>query len=195
VSQPARYLTWCTLLISKQGDNIQPWCTPFWILNHSVVSGLILTVASWPAYRFLRRKVRWSDIPISLRIFQSVVIHTVKGFSIVNEGEVYILWNSLAFSMIQLRFEIWSLVSLPFLNPDCTSGSSQFSYCRSLVWRILSITSLVYEIGTVVWYFEHILALSFFEIGMKTDLLQFCGHCCFPNLLAYWVQHFNNIIF
>ena len=30
----------------------------------------------------------WSGIPISLRIFQFVVIHTVKGFSIVNEADV-----------------------------------------------------------------------------------------------------------
>ena len=30
----------------------------------------------------------WSDIPISLRIFQFVVIHTVKGFSVVSEVEV-----------------------------------------------------------------------------------------------------------
>ena len=42
-------------------------------------------VASGPAYRFLRRQVRWPGIPISLRIFQFVVIHTIKGFSIVSE--------------------------------------------------------------------------------------------------------------
>ena len=30
----------------------------------------------------------WSAIPIYWRIFQFVVIHTVKGFSIVNETEV-----------------------------------------------------------------------------------------------------------
>ena len=30
----------------------------------------------------------WSRIPFSLRIFQFIVIHTVKGFSIVNETEV-----------------------------------------------------------------------------------------------------------
>ena len=35
---------------------------------------------------------------------------------------------------------IWSLVPLPFLNPSCTSGSSQFTYCWRLAWRILSIT-------------------------------------------------------
>ena len=38
------------------------------------------------AYRFPRGQVKWSGIPISLRIFQFVVIHTVKGFSIVNEA-------------------------------------------------------------------------------------------------------------
>ena len=47
-----------------------------------------LTVASSPAYRFLRRQVRWSGIPISLRIFQFVVIHTVKDFGVVNKVEV-----------------------------------------------------------------------------------------------------------
>ena len=34
------------------------------------------TVASWPAYRFLRRQVRWSNIPISLRIFHSLLWST-----------------------------------------------------------------------------------------------------------------------
>ena len=29
-----------------------------------------------------------SDSPISLRIFQFLVIHTVKGFSIINEAEI-----------------------------------------------------------------------------------------------------------
>ena len=32
---------------------------------------------------------------------------------------------------------IWSLVPLPFLNPAWTSGSSQFTYCWILAWRIL----------------------------------------------------------
>ena len=54
--------------LNEQGDNIQPWCTPFPIWNQSVVPCPVLTVASWPAYRFLRRQVRWSGIPISLRI-------------------------------------------------------------------------------------------------------------------------------
>ena len=49
--------------LNKQGDNIQPWHTPFPIWNQSIVPCLVLTVASWPAYRFLRRQVGWSVCP------------------------------------------------------------------------------------------------------------------------------------
>ena len=49
--------------LNKQVDNIQPWCTPFPIWNQSVVPCPVLSVASWPAYRFLKRQVRWSGIP------------------------------------------------------------------------------------------------------------------------------------
>ena len=50
-----------------------------------------------PAYRILRRQGKWSGIPFSLRIFQFVVIHTVKGFSIVSEAEVDVLLELLLF--------------------------------------------------------------------------------------------------
>ena len=56
--------------------------------KQSVVPCSVLTVASWPADRFLRRQVGWSSIPISFRIFQFVVIHRVKGFGVVNKAEV-----------------------------------------------------------------------------------------------------------
>ena len=42
--------------LNKQGENIQLWCTPFPIRNQSVVPCPVLTVASWSAYRFLRRQ-------------------------------------------------------------------------------------------------------------------------------------------
>ena len=58
--------------LNKQDDNIQSWCTPFPIWNQSIVPCPVLAVASWPAYRFLRRQVRWSGIPISFRIFHSL---------------------------------------------------------------------------------------------------------------------------
>ena len=86
-------------------------------------------------------------------------------------------WNSLTFSMIQRMLAIWSLVPLPFLKPAWTSGSSRFTYCWSLAWRILSITLLACEMSAIVQQFEHSLALPFFRIRMKTDLFQSCGHC------------------
>ena len=70
--------------LNKQGDNIQPWRTPFPIWNQSGVPCPFLTFAFWPAYRFLKRQVRWSGIPISFRI----VIHTVKGFGIANKAQI-----------------------------------------------------------------------------------------------------------
>ena len=69
-------MTYSACKLNKQGDSVQPWHTPFPILNQSVVPCLVLTVASWPAYKLLRRQVRWSGIPISLRIFHSLLWST-----------------------------------------------------------------------------------------------------------------------
>ena len=44
--------------LNKQSDNIQPWHIPFPIWNQSVVLCPVLTVASWPAYRFLKRQIK-----------------------------------------------------------------------------------------------------------------------------------------
>ena len=87
------------------------------------------------------------------------------------------LWNSPVFSMIHQMLAIWSLIPLLFLNPASTSGSSQFMYCWSLVWRILSITLLTCEMSAIVLWFELSLTLPFFGTEVKTDLFQSCGHC------------------
>ena len=63
-SSPAFLIKYSAFKINKQGDNIQPWRTPFPMWNQSVVQCPVLTVASWSAYRFLRRQVWWSAIPI-----------------------------------------------------------------------------------------------------------------------------------
>ena len=66
--------------LNKHGDKIRPWqYTPF--------PCPFLTVAGWPAYRFLRRQVRWSGISISWRIFHSLFWLTLSKFSIVNKAE------------------------------------------------------------------------------------------------------------
>ena len=63
-----------------------------------------------------------------------------QDFGIVNKAEVDVFLDSFVFLMIQQMLAIWSLVPLPFLNPAWTSGSSWFTYCWSLAWRILYIT-------------------------------------------------------
>ena len=57
-SCPKFHMIYSAYKLNKQGDNIQPWRTPFPIWNQSVVPCPVLTVASWPAYRFLKRQVR-----------------------------------------------------------------------------------------------------------------------------------------
>ena len=78
VIHPVQDFAWFTLHINlnKHSENLQPWCTPFPILNQSVFLCLILTVVSWPAFRFLRREVRWSGTPIFSRIFHSLLWST-----------------------------------------------------------------------------------------------------------------------
>ena len=75
-SSPVFLMMYSAYTLNKQGDNIQPWRTPFPIWNQPVVPCPVLTVASWPANRFLRKQVRWSGIPISWRIFHSLLWST-----------------------------------------------------------------------------------------------------------------------
>ena len=63
ISSPAFLMMYSAYNLNKQGDNMQPWRTAFPIWNQSVVLCPVLTVASWPAYRFLKRQVRWSGSP------------------------------------------------------------------------------------------------------------------------------------
>ena len=81
--------------------------------------------------------VRYSHF---LKIFHSLLWSSQKRFGVVNKPEVDTFLEFFCFSLIQRMLEIWFLVPLPFLNPTWTSGSSQFTYCWNLAWRILSIT-------------------------------------------------------
>ena len=113
------------------------------------ISGL--PVVSWPVYRFHRMQVRWSGICIVLRIFCSLLWSTQSmALTLSMKQKQMFIWNSLAFSMIQQMLAVWSLVPLPFLNPAWTSGSSGFTYCWSLAYRILSDTLLACEMRVIV---------------------------------------------
>ena len=137
----------------------------------------VLIVASWPAHRFLRRQVRWSGTPMSLRIFQFALIHRVKGFSIVNKAEVDVFLGFSCF--LHDTANVGNLISESFVFSQPSLYIWKFTYCWSWAWRILSMMLLACEMSTVVQYFEHSLALPFFGIGMKTYLFQSCGY--------YWV--------
>ena len=149
-SSPAFLMMYSAYNLNKQSDNIQPWCTPFLIWNHSAVPCPVITIASWTAYRFLRRQVvcysyLFKNFP------QFVLIHTVKGFGTVNKAEVDVFLQFPCFLDDPKMLAIWSPVPLPFLNSAWTSGISQFTYCWSLAWRILSISLLVCEMSAIVW--------------------------------------------
>ena len=109
--------------LNKQGDN-----KPSYILspvsNQFVVPCPFVSVASWTAYRFLRRQVRWSDIPISKNFSQFVVIHPVKRFAIINKAEDVFLALSWFFNY-------------PVNVGNLISGPSAFSKFRLNIWEFL----------------------------------------------------------
>ena len=100
-----------------------------------------------------------------------------KGFGIVDKAE------------IDVFLELSCFLDDPADVGNVISGSSAFSKTSLNIWKFtvnvllkpglenLSITPLVCEMSAIVRQFEHSLALSFFGIGMKTDLFQSCGHC------------------
>ena len=104
-------------------------------------------------------------------------------------------WNFLAFPMSQWMLAIWSLVPLPFLNPAWTSGNSWFTYCWSLAWRILSIILLACEMSAIVQEFEHFWFALLWDWDENWPLPVLWLLPSFPNLLTYWMQHFNSFTF
>ena len=102
-SSPAFLMMYSAYKLNKEGNNIQPWHTPFPIWNQSVVPRPVLTVASWPAYRFLKRQIRWSGIPISFRILCSTLCdpmdYSPPGFSVHGIFQARILeWVAISYS-------------------------------------------------------------------------------------------------
>ena len=89
--------------LNKQGDNIQPWRTLFPIWNQSVVLCPVLTIASWPAYRCLRRHVRWFGIPISWNgvaiIVNKRVQNAVLGCNLKNNRMISVRFKGKPFNI------------------------------------------------------------------------------------------------
>ena len=107
---------------------------------------------------------------------QFVVTHAVKGFSVVNEADVFLEFSCFFYDPV----DVGNLIS----------GSSAFSKSRLNIWKFLihvllkpSLENFEHFFASVwdesncvgVWTFFGIAFL--FGIGMKTDLFQPCGHC------------------
>ena len=153
------------------------------ILNQSFVPCLVLTVAFWTAYKFLRRQVRWSGIPISLRIFYSLLWSTQS--------------RRLCFSGILLLF-LWFNgcwhIDLWFLY---LSKSSLYIWKFSVhVLPKPSLEDLEHYIASmwdewncaVVWTFFGTALLWDWTFSSPVATADFSKS-------VYWVLHFNSIIF
>ena len=181
--------------LDKQGDNIQPWCTPFPIWNQSIVPCPVLTVASWPAYRFLKTgQVFWYSHLLK-NFPQFLVIHRVKVFGIVNKAEVDVF------------LELSCFFDVPMNVGNLISGSSAFSKSSLNIWRFTlykllkpGLKNFEHSFASVLDDCNSAVVWTVFGIAFLWDwnenwtfpvlwpLLRF------PNLLAYWVQYFHSII-
>ena len=176
--------------LSQQVENIQPWHTPFPIWNQSVVPCPVLTVASWPAYRFLRRQVRWSGIPISWRIFYSLF------------WSIQRLWHS-QWSRCFLKFSCF--FDDPTDVDNLISGSSAFSKSSLNIWKFLVHVLLNPHLENFEYYFASmwdecncVVVWTIIGIAFRWDWNE---NWPFPvlwpllslwNLPVYWVQNLED---
>ena len=170
------------------------------ILLSQFGASLLCHVAYWPAYRFLRRQVRWSGIPISSRIFHSLFWSTVKGFGIVNKAKIDVslelshflndpmdvgnlISDSSAFSKSSLN--IWKYTVAPLVHVLLKPGLENFEHYFTSMWDECNCP--------VIWAFFGIAFLWDWNENWHFPVLWLL--LSFPDLLAYWVKHFHSIIF
>ena len=107
---------------------------------------------------------------------QFVVIHTVKGFGMVNKTEIDVFMELSCF--LDDTTDVGNLIS----------GSSTFSKTSLNIWKFMVHVLLKPGLENFERYFTSvrwvqlrvslsILSLPFFGNGMKTNLFQSCGYC------------------
>ena len=152
------------------------------------VSCSFLTVAPWPAYRFLKRQVRWSSIPISFRIFHSLLWSIQWKTGLVSKAEI----------------DVFLEIACFFYDPagvgNLISGSSAFSKTSLNIWMFTVHVLLKPSLENFEHYFASVwdecncaVVWAFFGIAFLWDWNE---NWTFPvlwpllsflNLLAYWV--------
>ena len=76
------------------------------------------------------------------------MIHTVKGFGIVNKAEIDIFLELSCF--FDNPVDIDNLISGSSAFSKISLNIRKFMYCWSLAWKILCITLLAYEMSVIV---------------------------------------------
>ena len=127
---------------------------------------------------------------------QFVVIHTVKGFGVVNKAE------------IDVFLELSCFFDDPSDVGNMISGSSAFSKTSLNIWKFMVHVLLKPGLENFEHYFtsmwdecNYAVVWAFLGIAFLWDWSEnwaFPGLWplqSFPNLLTYWLQHFHNIIF
>ena len=128
--------------------------------------------------------------------FPQFVVHIVKGFGVVNKAKVDVflelscffydpkdvcnsIYSSSAFSKSSLN--IWKFIVHLLLKP----GLENFDHYFASMWDECNCV--------VVWTFFGIAILWDWNENWPFPVLW--PLLSFPNMLAYWVQHFHSIIF
>ena len=168
---PAWYFAWCALIsrvtaLLYSFSNLEPVCCS---MSGSNCCFLICIHVSQETGKVVCYFHLFKNFP------HFVVIHTVKGFSIVNEAEIDVFLELSCF--LNDRMDVGNLIP----------GSSAFSKSSLNIWKFMVHILLKPNLDN--------LASSFFGIGMKTAFPALWPLLSFLNLLAYWVQHFHSIIF
>ena len=127
---------------------------------------------------------------------QFILIHTVKGFGIVNKAEIDVFQ------------ELSSFFDDPVDDGILISGSSVFSKTSLNIWKFTVHVLLKPGLENVEHYFTSVwdacncvLVWAFFGLAFLWDWNEnwlfpvLWPLLSFPNLLAYWGQHFHSIIF
>ena len=181
-SSPTFHLMYSAYELNKQGDNIQPWRTPFPIWNQSVcsMSGSNCCLLTYIQVSQEAGKVVWYS-----HLFQNfpqfVMIHTVKVSGVVSKAGVDVFWNSLIFSMIwwmlqRMRNLQWHTMCytlcytyyvLPFMGTCCGFQRYHYSILKSFftalkIFYALPVLSSPTPIPGNHWsfYFLHNFAFS-----------------------------------
>ena len=127
---------------------------------------------------------------------QFIVIHTAKGFGIVNKAE------------IDVFLELSCFFNDPSDVGNLISGSSAFSKTSLNIWKFMVHVMLKPGLENFEHYFTSVwdkcncaVVWAFFGIAFlwnwneNSPFPVLWPLLSFPNLLAYWVQHFHIIIF